>query len=145
MNKYNAKNYFRTLAQLPIIGAIFVVVRIELFLDKCLARFDNPISSPYRERSNDLSEKPRGPVSIGRVIELLEKEPDEYVNWFREYLEKSDSGQWAIANSPDRRSYAVMKPNREENISRIENVLLATGPKTHGKVLEVLINLLEQH
>ena len=147
MSKYNVKNYFKTLAQLPIIYTFYAVVRIGGFLEICLVRLDNPISSPgqelYRVLTKDISKEQESLLSIGAIMKLMEKKSDAHVEIFREKYEESEAGHYAKTHNPDKKLYAVLKPNREENLSRIRNVLYSTDPELLNKVLVKMKAILE--
>ena len=57
-----------------------------------------------------------------KLIDLLNGESEVVVGFVREIIEKTKPGQLAIRHVSDRHPYAVMVPNKQENITRILNI-----------------------
>lgn len=74
--------------------------------------------------------------TIETMLRGLSKRDAKWLSRFREGFEGSDAGRKAIATSPNRRLYAVLRPTKLEDLERIRNVLLAMGPDQYQRVLE---------
>ncbi|MBC8378192.1 MAG: hypothetical protein H8E62_03370 [Planctomycetes bacterium] len=60
-----------------------------------------------------------------KLIDLLNGESEVIVGFVREAIEKTKPGQLAVRHALDRHPYAVMVPNKQENITRILNAFNA--------------------
>lgn len=147
MKNLTLKNAILTILQWPVTAALRRTMSIQFMLTKCLARIDNPLSSPFadlarwkaktdqrgREGIEEATERKvgaAGPYSRREVdlrkfenlINWLKSRSDEEVNSFREKVEATMVGCLVVEGSPERHLYAVLAPTKEENLRRIEKV-----------------------
>lgn len=59
---------------------------------------------------------------LATVMEHCRSHDDDWIDRFRAEIEAIPFSQAAAGCSSDRHLYAVLKPNREENLKRLENV-----------------------
>jgi len=62
---------------------------------------------------------------LDEILMSIRIRPKFWVNNVRRAMEDSEVGRRAKANCKDRRLYAVLKPTKEENLRRIENIFRA--------------------
>ena len=67
--------------------------------------------------------------ALVEIVAALGDYPDSWINDFRMRVEDSSLGRHVRAKSEDHHLYAVLKPTREENLLRVENIFLAMNPK----------------
>jgi len=65
---------------------------------------------------DDMAEKAQ---YISMIHDYLDTLSDEAIRKMRIKFEVTNAGKQAIRENPERRLYAVLRPNREENIKRI--------------------------
>ncbi len=142
MKPPTAKNIILTILQIPVLLVRLLVARVDLLLTKRLALLDNPLSSPFAVTPHKKTEAKPGTISfeqgkeIKTVLELLNNSNPFIVRRFRITLEQTIEGITAIQTNPDHHNYAVLIPNKTENIRRIENVFCRMDSVTLDRVLE---------
>ncbi len=77
MKKRTVKNYILTLAQLPVVLILFVVVCIERGLTWCLAYLSNPLSCPLVKLGgeSDTDDRATERNSQGNLYERIRRYP----------------------------------------------------------------------
>jgi hypothetical protein len=131
MKKLSVKNGILTILQVPVLLAQLILAYMDLLLTKCLAGLNNPMSrplariKPHQTTSEVIEDKDR---SVETIMRLWGGVGDIGVRSDRKYFEMTEWGQRAVKTHPDRHLYAVMRPNRAENLKRIENVLSEMPP-----------------
>ena len=153
MKKLTVKNCILTFLQVPVSLVLLAIVYLEFLLTKCLALLDNSLSSPLAGMAarRAISESPE---TTGRNSNNNTAEFNLLMNWlcshdnvfiedFRERLEAKGIGPDTIAVQSDRHLYAVLKPNRTENLRRIKNVLYALDKFTLSKFLNEVMLILK--
>lgn len=141
MRALTFKNCILTILQLPVLSVRLLVACVDLLLVKCLALTNNSLSSPFTATSHKKTEAQPDVISteqaekIKAVLELLNSSDYFTVRRFRITLERTIEGITAIQTNPDRHDYAVLIPNKTENIRRIENVFCWMDSITLDRVL----------
>ena len=103
MKMITIKCWFLTHAQVWIVLVLLATNYVNLFLETILARLDR------------------------EVMKCSDALSDTDIERTRVRFESTTAGRKAVASSPERKLYAVLKPTREENIRRILNVLYGTN------------------
>ncbi|MFZ0035632.1 MAG: hypothetical protein WAK60_11680 [Sedimentisphaerales bacterium] len=89
--------------------------------------------NPYlhKAKRSDCSERK---YTVQQILSLWEKKSNRTVANDRRVFEATKWGQQVIRSNPDRHLYAVLYPTRQENLTRIGNVLRAMDAEAFGKV-----------
>jgi len=70
------------------------------------------------------------------ILTVLDKQDSYRLNRDRKVFENIETGRQVVADHPDRHLYSVLRPTRQENLRRIENVLRAMSPAALRRVGE---------
>lgn len=106
--------------------------RIVAWYTGCSKVDTNPYRGPVKQYDREPIPSPLDQESLpelGEILMSIRIRPKAWVNNVRSKMEDSYVGRKARANCKDRRLYAVLKPTKEENLRRIENVFRAMTPE----------------
>ncbi|MHC4460925.1 MAG: hypothetical protein ACYS6W_01310 [Planctomycetota bacterium] len=131
MKKVTVKNCIKTLAQLPVVLILLIAVCIERALVWCMVHLSNPMSMPFAKlglipKPGDISidsEKYERDLGIEFILGLVGGKNAFTLNRVRIELEDTKTGRHVASTYPDRHLYSILKPDRTENLARIQNVL----------------------
>ncbi len=149
MTKATVKEYFSSIAELlivlvelPLVVTQLGISWMELQLSKLNTRllygkWLPPIQpSPQNNDTGQASDDPGGDLTIDDALAYLKGYPALWVERFRMVFEDSELGRRARVNSGYGRLYAVLKPTKQENLQRIENIFRVMTPDELQKSLQ---------
>ncbi len=136
--------FLRMHALLVIAFIELIIAFLGLQLSKCKHRLQfgvwpklqtkkQPISP--QSKTNDCIYQADREAAIRQVLNCWSEKSNYTVAKDRRVFEATKWGQRAVRNNPDRHLYAVLRPTRQENLTRIGNVLREMDAVTFNRVL----------
>lgn len=130
----------RAFVLLVTTGIELIVAILQLQISRCNYRLQFGVwpQPKANKPTNTKAESYPCKIDRERVIQQILSGWDKKRNWTiandRRVFEATKWGQRAIRNNPNRHLYAVLRPNREENLGRIANVLREMDDKAFARV-----------
>jgi hypothetical protein len=92
------------------------------------------LMNPYLPKTKPPNRSERE-CAVQRILSMWGKKSNWTVAKDRRAFEATKWGQQVIRSNPDRHLYAVLCPTRQENLTRIANVLRAMDAEAFNRVL----------